>query len=221
MSQISTLVLKELRVELRSKEALLGSLLMALLILLAFRISFSLQDAPPEAEELAPGIIWAAVIFAGLGLFSNTFRREVDRKTLEALTLEPVSRANLYLGKLVGNLILLYALELLIALAFVALFGNPFHGEEGKMMLILILGGLGFAAVATLMGALTALVESAWLLLPLLTLPIVAKTILEMSVAATTYLIQGNDAYGYSLVLLGIFDLAFILTGMVLADHTL
>lgn len=225
MNPLGTLVLKELRVELRSRQALLGSLILALLILLVFWFGFSKVDeaTKPETDILAPGMIWAAVIFAGLGLLGNSFNKEVDRRTLDGLLMAPVSRGQLFGGKLVGNLLLLYLVEAFIVVAYMAIFGsNPFSGQEPRLVLVMALGGLGFTAVGTLMAAIAARVPGAWVLLPLLVVPLLIKTVLEMAVAATTYLVEGHiDLYDSAVVYLALFDVVYILAGVGLAEHTL
>ena len=225
MNPFGTLVTKELQVELRSRQALLGSLILALLILLVFWFGFSKVDqaAEPETDVLAPGMIWAAVVFAGLGLLGNSFNKEVDRRTLDGLLMAPVSRGQLFGGKLMGNLILLYLVEAFIVVAYMAIFGsNPFSGQEGRLVLVMGLGGLGITAVGTLMAAIAARVPGAWVLLPLLVVPLLIKTVLEMSVAATTYLVEGHtDLVDNAVVYLVLFDIVYIVAGVGLAEYTL
>ncbi len=223
MNPLLALVYKELRVELRSKQALMGSLVLAVLILFTFRITFSLMDEKPDSESLAPGVIWSAVIFAGLGLVGSSFNKEVDRHTLEGLWMAPLSRAHLFGGKLAGNLVLLYLVEGIIVLAFAALFSpDPFAGQGPRLVAILVLGGLGFAAIGTLMAAMTSRVPGSWVLLPLLVVPLLIKTVLEMAVAATTYLIEGDlGLFNGALSLLLLYDIIFVLAGLRLAEYAL
>ena len=102
---------------------------MSCLLVFAFAI---VRDgrAPEGAGE---GILWATLTFAGTLALGRTFERERQAETLRALLLAPVPRAAVYLGKLVGIVSLLLAVELILdAARHAAVRGAaPAHGRSG------------------------------------------------------------------------------------------
>ena len=65
-------------------------------------------------EDVAAGILWIAIAFSGTLALGRAFERERQGETLRALLIAPIDRPALYLGKLLGILILLAAVEVLI-----------------------------------------------------------------------------------------------------------
>src|SRR5215471_13396473 len=110
MRQILTIAFKDLRAELRTKEAINASLAFALVILLLFSFAFD-----PEAEttkEISGGLLWIVFAFAGTLILNRSFARELPNDCLDALVAAPVSGAVLFLGKALANYLLVMAVEL-------------------------------------------------------------------------------------------------------------
>src|SRR3974390_891770 len=99
--QVLTVALKDLRAELRTKEAINASFAFALVILLLFSFAFD-----PEADttlEIAGGLLWIVFTFAGTLVINRSFARELPNDCLDALIAAPVSGAALFLGKALAN----------------------------------------------------------------------------------------------------------------------
>src|SRR5579883_1523671 len=108
--QILTIALKDLRSELRTKEAINASLAFALVILLMFSFAFD-----PEADttrEISGGLLWIVFAFAGTLILNRSFAREVPNDCLDGLIAAPVPGWVLFLGKAVANFALVMAVEL-------------------------------------------------------------------------------------------------------------
>src|SRR5205085_6140390 len=119
---------KDVAVEMKTFEILLTTLFFAVSVVLVFSFAFVREgQAPPDA---AAGILWIAIAFAGTLALGRTFERERYGETLRALLLAPAPRAAIYLGKLLGIVLLLLASEVMlvpmVALFFsAALFARP------------------------------------------------------------------------------------------------
>src|SRR5262249_59278734 len=96
---------KDFTIEVKSREILYTTVLFALSCVLVFSIAFVKEGAP--LEDAAAGILWIAIEFAGTLALGRTFERERYAETLRALLLAPVSRAAIYLGKMLGIVLLL------------------------------------------------------------------------------------------------------------------
>ena len=105
-------VQKDLLIELRSKEILFTTVFFAISCVLVF--SFGFVQEGRSVEGAAAGILWIAIAFSGTLALGRAFERERQNETLRALMIAPVDRPALYLAKLIGVLLLLFAVELLI-----------------------------------------------------------------------------------------------------------
>ena len=114
---------KDLVVEMRSRELASTTLFFAVSCVLVFAFAF-VHDGI-AIEGAAAGILWVAVAFSGTLALGRTFERERQSETLRALLLAPVERAAVYLGKLIGLLMLMTAVELVLVPIVALLFDAP------------------------------------------------------------------------------------------------
>src|SRR5215831_3997639 len=105
---VATIMAKDLRAELRTKEAINASLAFAVVILLMFSFAFDQEDTPPE---IFGGLLWIVFAFAGTLLLNRSFARELPNDCLDALIAAPVPGAALLLGKALANFLLVMAVE--------------------------------------------------------------------------------------------------------------
>jgi heme exporter protein B len=173
VKKVWAIVRKDLALERRSREMLGSMFLFSLLVLLVFSFSFDLRVEEPSA--VAPGVLWVAISFAGMLGLARSFVLERDQGCLDGLLLCPVDRSVLYLGKMLSNLIFLSLTELILLPLYLALFNLAF---KPLLLPVLVLGTLGFAAVGTLLSALTAQVRAREILLPILLFPIVLPVLI-------------------------------------------
>jgi heme exporter protein CcmB len=167
---------KDLLIEVRSREIVYTTIFFAISCVLVFAFGFVREGR--AVEDAAAGILWISIAFSGTLALGRAFERERQSETLRALMMAPVDRPALYVGKLLGVLALLGAVELivvpLIALMFqAALFAHPF-----LMLGLLASGTIGFAAVGTLFAAMLVRARSRDVLLPVLLYPITIPVII-------------------------------------------
>jgi heme exporter protein CcmB len=201
---------KDLLIEVRSREILYTTLFFAVSCVLVFAFGFVREGRP--TSDAAAGILWNAIAFSGTLALGRAFERERHGETLRALMLAPIERPALYLGKLLGVIIMLASVELavvpLIALMFQArLFAHPM-----LLLGLLAAGTLGFAAVGTLFAAMLVRARSRDVLLPILLYPITVPLIIG-GVRGTAALLQVDADLPIArmwLSMLGLFDVVFI-----------
>jgi heme exporter protein B len=201
---------KDLVIEVRSREIVYTTLFFAVSSVLVFAFGFVREGRP--LGDAAAGILWIAIAFSGTLALGRAFERERQSETLRALMMAPVDRPALYVGKLLGVLILLAAVEAvivpLIALMFQAqLFAYPF-----MMAGLLVTGTIGFAAVGTLFAAMLVRARSRDVLLPVLLYPITIPVIIG-GVRGTAALLQTDVDLPMArswLAMLAFFDVVFI-----------
>src|SRR5689334_20398732 len=185
---VALLVLrKDFAIEVKSREILYTTLFFAVSCVLIFAVAFVKEGQP--IEDAAGGILSIAVAFAGTLALSRTFERERYADTLRALLLAPAPRTAIYVGKLLGVMLLLLIAELLLTPAIALLFHAPIFARPLLLGALLLLGTLGFAAVGTLFAAMLVRARSRDVLLPILLYPITIPVIIA-GVRGTSALLQ-------------------------------
>jgi heme exporter protein CcmB len=207
---VRLIVLKDLAIELRSREIVYTTLFFAMSCVLVF--AFGLVREGRAVEEAGPAILWIAIAFSGTLAIGRTFERERQNETLRALLVSPADRPALYIGKLVGVLGLLAAVECVLVPLIALMFGGPFFRQFGMLVGLLALGSTGFAAVGTLFAAMLLRSRSRDVLLPIVLYPITVPVIIA-GVRGTAALLQPEAdiamARSWAAMLLS-FDVVFI-----------
>jgi heme exporter protein B len=213
MRTVLLLVLKDLRLEWRTREVLTTVGLLALLLVIV------LGTARSDAAS-APGAMWVTYAFAATLGFTRTFALERDHLT--ALRLAPIDRGSVFLAKALTNWLLLLAVQAISLPVFGAVFTETVWTRLPVLALPLLLGGLGLAVAGTLFGGLIVQTRLREVLLPLLMLP-ATLPVLIASVSATASILDGMpvSAIGSQLQLLVAFDILFITLSWVLFDFVL
>ena len=211
MMRLAWLILrKDLTVEVRSGEIAYTTLFFAVACILIF--AFALVHEGRAPEDGAAGILWIAVMFAGNLALGRAFERERQAETLRALLLAPAPRPAVYLGKLLGIVVLLIGAEAVLVPLIALLFQAPLLAHPFWMTAILIAGTTGFAAVGTLFAAMLVRARSRDVLLPVLLYPITVPVIIA-GVRGTAALLQSDvelEIVRFWLALLVAFDAVFL-----------
>ena len=186
--RVALLVLrKDFAVEVKSREILYTTLLFAVSCVLVFSIAFVKEGEP--LGDAAAGILWIAIEFAGTLALGRTFERERYAETLRALLLAPVSRAAIYVGKMLGIVVLLAVAEILLVPLVAVLFHAALFGRPVLFAALLAVGTIGFAAVGTLFAAMLVRARTRDVMLPILLYPMTVP-IMIAGVRGTTALLQ-------------------------------
>jgi heme exporter protein B len=217
LGTVLAILSKDLRVELRTREIVLSTGLFSFLTVVLSAFAFDLNTVPGEVS--AAGVLWISVAFGGILCLGRTFNRERDFGVWTAVLMTPASRAALYLGKTLGVLVFLLAVELVLLPVIDLLFHSRLLGNLGAMLPVMILGTLGYAAAGTLFGAMTIRTRLKDLLLGVILFPLVAP-VLVSSVAATRAVASGQGLVAASdyLGLIAVFDVIFLVGGLWLFD---
>jgi heme exporter protein B len=219
--QSLTIAQKDLRSELRSKEALNASLAFALVILLLF--SFAFDPTAEQTREIAGGLLWIVFAFAGALILNRSFARELANDCLDALVAAPISGAALFLGKVIANLALLLAVELVCLPVFGVFYDVPWTAQFWPLILVLLLATWGLTVVGTVFSALTVNLRLRELMLPMLVYPIMIPGLLA-AIQLTTPLVIGQPLTAEMMLwlrLLIAFDVIFTAVALSLVETVL
>src|SRR5438093_8723969 len=140
---------KDLRSEWRTREMVPA---LAQFIILALLIgNFGFQIDARNAASIAPGILWLALIFAGLVAFGRTFAAEREQASLEAMLMTPASPVAIFAGKALAASALLIACEAIMLPALSLFFGTELGLDT---VFAVFLATIGLAALGCLVAAL-------------------------------------------------------------------
>ena len=149
LHQAWTIAAKDLRTELRNKEAISAALSFTLVVILLFSFAFD-PVSNPDVRDTSGGLLWIIYLFAGILLLNRSFSREAANDCLEALVASPVSGGALFLGKTASSCLLLLILELASLPLFGVFYSVSWTHDFWTLLLVLVLGSWGFTVIGTL-----------------------------------------------------------------------
>ena len=195
---------KDLVSEWRTRELVpaLGQFIILALVIANFGFQIDSRSAP----AIAPGVLWLALVFAGLVAFGRAFAAEREQATLEAVILTAAPPAAIFAGKALAAALLLVACEAVLLPALALFFGVQI---SFGLVLAVLLATIGMAALGCMFAALVAQLRARELLLPLLTLPLWIPFIIAGGQAAQVAMGAGGSV-DQALGLLLDFDILFV-----------
>ena len=213
MRALGLLLWKDVLVELRAKELVYATVFFAAVVLLVF--CFAFLGGPKPTVDVAAGVLWVAIALAGTMGISRAFEREREGDTLRALLLSPAPRSSLYLSKLAAISLLMVIVEVVTTLLTSLLFGVSLPSGTTSLVALLLLGTIGFAAVAALFGASLGRARSRDVLLPLLVYPLVVPVLIAGTRGTSALLVGAEPAViAFWLKFLLVFDAIFVSLGV-------
>jgi heme exporter protein B len=219
--QVLVIMAKDLRAELRTKEAINASLSFALVVLLLF--SFAFDPSEETTREISGGLLWIVFAFAGTLLLNRSFARELNNDCLDALISAPISGAALFLGKALANYLLVLAVELIALPLFGVFYNVRWTSQFWQLMMVIALATWGMTVTGTMFSALTVNIRLREVMLPILNFPILIPALLG-AMQLTSALVAGkpitaeNDAW---LKMLIGFDVMYTAVSVVLVETVL
>lgn len=221
LRQAMTIAAKDLRAELRTKEAVNASLSFSLVILLLF--SFAFDPTADQTREISGGLLWLVFAFAGALILNRSFARELANDCLDALVAAPISGAALFLGKCLANVTLLVTVELACLPVFGIFYNVRWVNRIWPLLLVIVLGTWGLTVVGTVFSALTVNLRLRELMLPTLVYPLLIPALMA-AILVTTGLLAGQpmagDLMNWLKLLIG-FDIIFTALALGLVETVL
>lgn len=187
ISKSYNLFLKDLRSELRTRYAVNA---LAMFIIVAISVILFSIGNEKISESLTGGLFWVVIFFTAMSGLARAFVSEEERGT--TLTLQLIaSPSTVYTGKLVFNIILVFAMNSVIAILYSALFEAFVIRNFSLFLLSFVLGNFGLAISSTIIAAIIAKAGAKGTLYPVLSFPILLPLILT-SVQLTLFSLDGT-----------------------------
>jgi len=207
---------KDIVTELRTRETLGGMFIFAVLVVLIFNFAFELRA--DNVRAVAPGALWVTFTFAGMLGLGRSFTVEKDQGSLEGLLLAPVDRSAVYLGKTAANVFFMLVVEIIVLPVSAVLFDQPLL--QAQLLVVILLGTVGFASVGTLLSAVSANTRAREVMLPILLFPIAVPVIIAAVKLTAAVLDTGSVAEaGIWWPLLIAFDAIFLVVSSLVFEY--
>ena len=206
-STIAQIVLKDLKIESRTKETIIPTFIFALISICVFHISLSFGVISYQKISLAIWIL--TILYSSILIMNRAFARELESENLNGILTSPIHYDALYFGKLSYNIIILGSVQIILSPIFSILFEiNIFNYE---MLLIFLLSTIGICSVGTTFSIMTAFNTIRDVLMPLLLIPIQIPLIIAI-IESTNILFgfsNSSDLINWILLLVS-FDAIFL-----------
>ncbi|HET9408491.1 MAG TPA: heme exporter protein CcmB [Candidatus Sulfotelmatobacter sp.] len=211
-------LLKDIRLEWRSKDALNAMLFFSLLVVVIF--SFSFDPNAEESRAIAGGLIWVAFLFASIVALNQTWAREMRNQVLDAYRVSPAPANSLFLAKALGNFILVSVLECVMAPLFIVFYNLRSLGPAWQLIVTAGLATWALVVNGTFFAAMSLRTRSREIMLPLLLFPISIPAVQSM-VEATRIILTGEGSARFWIVLLLTYDVVFTTACLALFETVL
>lgn len=208
-------VWKDITAEIRSREIFSAMLIFALLVVLIF--NFALELEAGTRASITSGVLWVTFTFAGTLGLNRSMALEKDRGCLDGLLMAPVDRSAIYMGKVIGNLVFMLAVEIVVIPLFSILYNVNLI--NGGLILVVLLGSIGYIAVGTLLSSMAVQTRTRDMLLPILLFPVVIPLVVA-AVKASSGFIQALPMTDITpwLNMLIVYDVIFLVAAWMVFD---
>ncbi|MBC8124518.1 MAG: heme exporter protein CcmB [Candidatus Kapabacteria bacterium] len=179
-------VVKDIRSETRTRYGLtaIGLFVVTAVVLVAFA-----SADEPMPRPIAAGVLWVVMFFTSMTGLARGFVSEEERGTALYLRLS-VRPTSVFLGKLLGNIIIAVASNVAVVALFVALMTSVNVGSPWILMLVTLVGSIGMAVVVTITSAIVAKAGTRNALLPILSFPVLLPLVMP-GIGATLIAMAG------------------------------
>lgn len=215
LAQLWVVAWKDLVVEFRSCERV--GAMAGFTVLIGVLFNYAIDPTLVRPEEIASGLVWLTVVFAGTLGLGRTFELEAQDQAFQGVLMTPAARDAIFLGKVLSNYVIVLIVTLLVLAVFGLFFALDWSDRFWALLAALALGGLGFVAVGTLFSAISSGTAMGNTLLSILVFPLLVPVVIY-GTSATGRLLVGRpfaEVEG-NLRILAAFALVAVAVGAVL-----
>ncbi|MFO1095918.1 MAG: heme exporter protein CcmB [Planctomycetaceae bacterium] len=213
------LVHKDLQREWHAPRAWPGMLLLA--VVLAALLEMQIDLPHDRHMQVIAGLFWLIAFFAGTLALDRSFSGEQEHGCWPALLMYPVPPGVIFLAKITVNFLSLCIVDAVLAIALVLFSGEPLFPRPVLFVVVLMLANVGFAAVGTVLGALTSGLQQRSGMLVLLLLPLISPVVLAAAEATRLILLTDSAEWRRWGELLACFAVTFVCLGTLLFEFVI
>jgi heme exporter protein B len=208
-------LIKDLRIEWRSFDALISMLFFSALVVVLFSIAFDPRGA--FAQQIAGGVLCVATMFASVSALNQAWAREIRHNVMDAQRMAPAPGSELYLAKAIVNFLFVTIVQAVLAPFFFVFYNLHVAGQAWLLALVVPLGTWALVANGVFFAALAMTSRNRELLLSIILFPIFIPALLAM-VQATGNIFTGEADPSLWIKLLIGYDIIFTTVSLLLFD---
>ncbi len=174
--QLLTLIKKELRQEMRSKESIVSMTVFGVTVILLF--AFAFNAAPAEFQRFLPGLIWMTYLFVSILGLLRSFASEKEMDAFAALLSSPIDRGNIFLAKLISFWIFIMGTQLLTMPLFSAFLNLKLGLNLPLLSGVFILTDWSIAAIGVMISGMGLRTRMGEVLVPVLLFPLLSPVLI-------------------------------------------
>jgi heme exporter protein B len=215
MPALWTHLVKDLRIEWRSMDALISMLFFSGLVVVLFSLAFAPRGE--FAQHIAGGVLCVATMFASVSALNQAWAREIRHNVMDAQRMVPSPGSELYLAKVLVNFLFVTIVQAILAPFFFIFYNLHVAGQGWLLALVMPLGTWALVSNGIFFAALAMTSRNRELLLSLILFPIFIPALLAM-VQATTSILTGESDPSLWIKMLAGYDVIFTTTSWLLFD---
>jgi heme exporter protein B len=193
--QYRALVLKDLRLELRTRETLIAMVLFVVIAMVILQFGFGTRET--DLTRFAGGLLWVPLAFAAVLGVGRSYVAEREQRVLDGLLVAPVSRFVLLLSRATAIVGYLLAVEIVaVPLLGVFFVKGPYWGDVGWIFLACLLADVGIGLLGTLVASMAVFTRARELVMPVVFLPLLVPVVIAAA-GATHAVVGQNDMAQY------------------------
>jgi heme exporter protein B len=213
-----THLVKDLRIEWRSLDAIISMLFFSGLVVVLFSIAF---DPHGEfAQQISGGVLCVATMFASVSALNQAWSREIRHQVMDAQRMVPSPAAELYLAKVIVNFLFVTIVQVILAPFFFIFYNLHVAGQAWLLALVLPLGTWALVGNGVFFAALSMSTRNRELLLSIILFPIFIPALLAMVQATGDIFTGESDPMLWIKMLVG-YDIIFTTVSLLLFDTAL
>jgi heme exporter protein B len=218
--QLRALLLKDLRLELRTRDTLVAMLLFSIVAMTIFQ--FAVGGRGQDLTPVAGGILWATLALTAVLGVGRSWVPEREQGVLDGILAAPIPRDVLMVAKAGAIYAYLLAVEI-VAIPVMAIFfvRTPEPVDLLLIGVVCLIANVGIAVLGSLLAVLALFARARELLLPVLFLPSLLPVVIAASGATHAITAGTNDLAEYRgyCLFLGVYAVIFGLVAYATYEH--
>jgi len=208
IKHISTLIKKDLLLEIRQQYSFYGILLY--IIATIFVLYMTIQEPEPKVWN---GLFWVIQLFICINAVAKSFLQETRGRMLYFYSI--VNPRNFVLAKLVFNSVLMLLMSFLSIILFSLFLGNPIQ-KVPQFIGLVLLGGWSLSLVFTFLSAIAAKAQQNAAIMAILGFPIIIPQLMLLMSLANTVFTDKTGIAASTLLLIVMLDILVVMLAVIL-----
>ena len=208
IKHISTLIKKDLLLEIRQQYSFYGILLY--IIATIFVLYMTIQEPEPKVWN---GLFWVIQLFICINAVAKSFLQETRGRMLYFYSI--VNPRDFVLAKLVFNSILMLLMSFLSIILFSLFLGNPIQ-KVPQFIGLVLLGGWSLSLVFTFLSAIAAKAQQNAAIMAILGFPIIIPQLMLLMSLANTVFTDKTGIAASTLLLIVMLDILVVMLAVIL-----